>query len=152
MSRSETGLESRWFRFWWRWLLVACVGQILLGFTITFAIDTPLWSWHQTPMAETLWDTSEVPANLEAYRRFTMGMLGPTVSAWAVALFFVTLVPFRRGEGWSWWCIAAATMIWFPFDTVISVQEEIWVNVVFNCSGLALIALPLAATYRCFRR
>lgn len=142
--------ESRWFRFWYLWLLVACAMQVVLGYTVALAIDTPLWAWHQGPMAESLWGTPAVPDAASGYRAYAMGMLGPTISSWAVALLFVVIVPFRRRQRWAWWCLATSVLAWFPVDTVISLREGIWINVLFNASGLTMIALPLAATFRQF--
>ena len=144
--------QSRWFRFFWLWLAIACASQAALGYLIVFTIDTPLWSWHQEPMAEVFWGTPDVPAAVQGYRHYAMGMLGPTITAWAVALLFVVLVPFRRGERWAWWCIAASLAVWFPLDTAISIAEAIAINVWFNIGGLAMIAIPLAATFRDFHR
>jgi len=146
--------DSPWFRGLWLWLLVALAGQAVLGYTIAFAIETPLWSWHQDPMAAALWPGDgepAVPAVVAGYRRHAMGMLGPTLSAWAVALLVVVAIPFRRREPWAWWCLAVSLMAWFPFDTAISIVEGIWINVVFNLTGFAMIAIPLAGTYRHFR-
>lgn len=139
---------SPWFRVFWIWLLCAFAGQAALGYSVAFAIETPLWSWHQEPMAESLWSQSQVPALVADYRRHAMGMLGPTIASWAVALFFVTAVPFRRREPWAWWCIAVSLMAWFPFDTAVSMLEGVWSNVAFNVAGFAMTAIPLAATYR----
>ena len=79
-----------------------------------------------------------------------MSIFGPTLSAWAAALLYVALKPFKAGEPWAWHCMAVSLAIWFVPDTVFSVTNGIWTNVLFIMVGFIMVALPLAFTRKAF--
>ena len=65
-----------------------------------------------------LTDGDESLANLLHSRRATSAAFA---AAYAVLFLLVVLIPYRRGEVWSWWAILATTVV---------------------CSGLILLRLP----------
>ncbi len=135
------------FRFWWLWLMLVMLAMVAIGYSAVVLLETPLWDWHQHATARALWATDAFPDEVFAYRRHAMGMLGPTIAAWAVTMCFVVAGPFRRRERWAWWCVLLSTFAWYPVDTLVSALEGVWVNVAFNTVALVLILLPLAFTH-----
>ncbi len=149
MSSSE--LEHRQMstveKVGWAFLLLSFAVQALVGYTVAFAIDTPLWEWHQSRVGEALWGDGAYGEEVQAYRAWAMALLGGTISCWAVAMIWVVAIPMRRGEGWAWWAIITSTLAWFWVDTAISAAHGVGINVMFNVMALTMIAVPLAMTW-----
>ena len=146
-------MSAGMFRFWRAWLLVALAVQALAGYAIAFGYASlSAFAWHREGTAQALWSSSSFPAEVEPFRDFIMGVLGATMVSWAVALIFVVAVPFARRERWAWWCVTISVLSWAPVDTSISLAHGVRVNALFNLMGIAMLAIPLAATWRLARR
>lgn len=73
---------------WWL-LVVGFAMQAVVGYTIAFAIETPLWSWHQDAVGLALWDDSSFGPRVAAYRAWAMAVVGSTITSWAVVMLWV---------------------------------------------------------------
>ena len=102
------------------------------------------------PVAEALWGSPVMQPETAQYRAWVMSIFGPTLMGWTVALFFVVRGPFRRGERWAWWCVAASTLVWGLPDTAWSLTHGVNINVALNVFALVMVALPLWTTRRAF--
>jgi hypothetical protein len=131
----------------WIALLVAFSMQALVGYSVAFAIDTPLWAWHQDRIASTLWGDPAFSAETHAFRAWAMALVGATIASWAVAMCWVVAIPLRTGARWSRWAILTSTLAWFFVDTGISAAHSLHINVAFNVLAVAMIAVPLALTW-----
>ena len=67
---------------------------------------------------------------------------------WAILLTWVVTVPFGRREPWAWRCIAVSVAAWAVGDSIVSYRAGIHLEVWWNAIVVALVALPLAMTYR----
>ncbi len=138
------------FRLWQRALALGFAVQALAGLAVAFAYDTPLFAWHSERVALALWDRPTFPAEAAALRDFLMGVLGATMFGSASAQLWVTLVPFARREPWAFCCVATGLLLWAPIDTGLSLAHGVWINAVFNLMPIAMMAVPLAMTWRDF--
>jgi hypothetical protein len=86
-----------------------------------------------------------------SFRSWVFGAWGATVGGWGLLVAFVAAGPFRRGEPWSWWAIAAGTTLWFVLDTSVSLVHGVGANVALNVVLAALVAVPLAMSYSTVR-
>lgn len=135
-------------RIWRTWLILALAFQGLGGYAVAFAYARlPTLGWHRAGVARALWGREDFPAEAEPFRDFAMALLGATMASWAVALLFVAAVPFARGERWSWWCLSLSLLAWFPVDTGLSLAHGVGVNALFNLGALAMVGIPLVATW-----
>ena len=145
-------MKSSVSSFWVGWLLAVLVINIAIGLSATFGIESYLWKWHQDGVATALWGETGFTDEVRAYRSWVMSIFGPTLMAWAIALIYITLKPFAAGERWAWICISTSLLAWFIPDTIYSVFQRVWINVVFNSFGFGAILLPLIATRKSFWR
>ncbi len=137
------------FRFWQRWLLVACVGTA--GFGLLLAVfDTRVLPGFDAIFARAFWAADQMPDAVVPYHRFAHGVLGATIAAWATTLSFIVAGPFHRREPWAWRAVAASVAIWFTVDSGTSLVHGAWPNVVLNVASVAPLALPLIFTRRAF--
>jgi hypothetical protein len=140
----------RHVRVAWLALLVSYAAQVLVGWSAAVAIRSPLWGWHQEPLAAALWG-GPFPAVVEPYRTLTMGMLGATMASAAAPMCLVLWVPFRRREQWAWWAVLLSMAVWYPVDTAVSVACSVWVNVALNTVVLVSVLVPLAVCWPWFQ-
>jgi hypothetical protein len=139
-------------RFWRAWLLVALAIQTAAGYAVAFLHDTALFAWHQDRVGLALWGSVDFPSEAARFRAWSFALLGGTMASWGVALLWVVARPFARREPWAWWAVVTSLAAWFPVDTALSAAHGVWVNVAFNAAALLMLAIPLAATRRWFRR
>jgi hypothetical protein len=123
-----------------------------MGYAVAFGLGSPAFAWHQSRVAEALWGSPHYGPEVQSYRSWIAALLGATMAAWAVALAFIVAIPFARRERWAFWCVLVSVAAWFPVDTFVSWRHGVMVNVVFNLGALAMLLLPLGATWPAFRR
>ena len=80
------------------------------------------------------------------------GVLGAVMCGWATALLFIVIGPFGRGSWEAWLTISVSLTAWFVTDTAFSLWTGFWRNAILNLVIATLFAVPLAATFRRFRR
>jgi hypothetical protein len=75
------------------------------------------------------------------------GTAAAYAAAFAVLLLFVVLVPYRRGEAWSWWAIAAATVVGSGLIVarVVFLPTTVGAGVGWTQLGVVAVALLLDA-------
>lgn len=132
---------------WWRWLLVVTAGTLVFGLALMVLPQVML------PFFNILFFGSpDNPFDAAAtrYITFTYGVLGAVMVGWAIALLYIVLKPFRRGEREAWNALAWSIGIWYLIDSVFSLYSGFGANALFNTAFLVLFAIPLAATYREF--
>jgi hypothetical protein len=142
-------MASQWF--WDRWLLV--VAWILVVFGLLFALFNQSWPLDlifNQRINSAFWPGGLAIDNIESFQAWIYGVLGATLSGWAVFLVFMVRHPFKRREGWAWNCIFAGITLWFVVDTAISAYFGVVINVVLNVALAASVYLPLFATRRQF--
>lgn len=138
----STSVKIGWFL-----LVVAFAMQGLVGVSVAFLIDTPLWDWHQSRTALALWGEPHLDPQTEAFRSWAMALVGGTIVSWSVAMLWIVLIPMRNREPWAWWAIITSTLGWFFIDTTISAMHGVGINVLFNLMALTMLAVPLAMTW-----
>ena len=138
------------FFFWWRWLIVATIGVMLVGISMVVApaITRQLFGLLLFSSSESL-STFGAPA--VAYITLVHGVLGAVMFGWGVALLFVLLGPFRRGSREGWLTLAVSVLAWFVPDTAFSLWSGFWQNAALNVVFAVLFAVPLGATYHAFK-
>jgi hypothetical protein len=135
--------------FWFRWLIVA---NILL---VLFAAALLLLPNIMHPYFYLLiYGSATAPQGFseeaQRYIVFFGSILAAIMIGWGVSLFYLIAIPFRRGERWAWYAIAASVLFWFVVDNVFSIGTGYPNNVLQNIPFFLLYAAPLAATYRAF--
>ena len=137
------------FLFWQRVFFVACLVTAAFGLVLVVS-DTRLILGFDAALAQAMWQTDRMPAEVVRYHRFVNGVLGATVTAWAVVLACIAHGPFRRREPWAWRACAASVATWFTIDTTVSLVHGAWPNAALNVLSLIPLALPLVFTRSSF--
>jgi hypothetical protein len=136
--------------FWWRWLLVANAGVFLFGLAFILLPDVMynffdlVLFWDGTPKISFTADTT-------SFLKFAYGVLGAVMIGWAISLYYILLVPFRRGEWEAWLGVTLSMTVWYVVDSIWSVATGFYENALLNTGFFVLFIIPLAATYRQFR-
>jgi hypothetical protein len=143
-------MESRWFRFWYGWLLLASVLFAGLGLLLAALPDSLLLASWDRALAAAFYGGA-VPPEAALMKSFLFGPLGGTIAGFYVMQVFVVTCAFRRGQRWARSAIAAGTAAWFVVDSLASLAHGAWFNLyLVNLPAAAVIAVPLAATWRFF--
>jgi hypothetical protein len=137
------------FLVWQRVLFVACLWTAAFGLVLAVA-DTRLLFGFDSAFAQAMWQADRMPAEVVRYHRFVHGVLGATITAWALTLAFIAHGPFRRREPWAWRAAAASVAAWFTIDTVTSLAHGAWPNAALNVVAVIPLALPLLFTRSSF--
>lgn len=144
-------MMNSWFRFWWYWLVIVTCGVITFSFSLIIVPDFMqmffdsmffLSSPAQTTFGELAY----------SYIKFLYGLLGAVMIGWSVALLYILLRPFRRGEVEAWYAMTASILVWFIIDSSFSISTTFWQNAILNIVFLVFFIIPLAATYQDFKK
>jgi hypothetical protein len=135
------------FRFWQRWLQASFVTSALLGFLFLVAPGSGVLAGYNRQVVEAF-HGAPVPAAALEQQRWAIAVLGSAMLGWSILLFWVATVPFGRREPWAWRSIALSVAAWAIGDSIVSHQAGISLEVLWNAIVVALVALPLAMTYR----
>jgi hypothetical protein len=134
------------FRFWQRWLQCVSAGSALTGLWFLVAPDAmPLGPYNRQVVAAFHDGPS---ASAVQHQRWAIAVLGSAMLGWGVLMTWVATVPFGRRERGAWQSIAVSVAAWAAGDSIVSYRAGIALEVVWNSVVVALVALPLAMTYR----
>ena len=134
------------FRFWQRWLQCSSAGSALLGLFFLVAPDAlPLGPYNRQVVAA-FHDGS--PASAVEHQQWAIAVLGSAMLGWGLLMTWVATAPFGRRERGAWRSIALSVAAWAAGDSIVSYRAGVSLEVLFNGVVVALVALPLAMTYR----
>ncbi len=125
------------------WALLALVGlATLLGSlaSANLAYRTGQDQFGTVSLGELAAGRADVASVLRARR----GTAAAYAAGFAVLFLFVVLVPYRRGEVWSWWAILVSTLVFaaltvarIPFLSIRAGAGTAWITL--GVVGLALL-------------
>lgn len=136
--------------FWAGWLRVVTLGLAAFGLALVLAPGIA-WQGFSLLLYADPQRIAGLGAAAVAYVGLVHAVLGAVLFGWAVALFLIVRGPFARGERGAWDLLALSIAAWFVSDTAYSLWSGFWPNAVLNGIILALLAVPLAMTWRVFR-
>jgi len=131
------------FLFWRNWLLAVCFTMSLFGILMVFLAGTPIFDVFNRQIDPAFWDANTIPAEARMFRNWIYGVWGATIAGWGILLTFVVAVPFSRQEKWAWNGVVFGVLVWYVFDTVLSILFKVGFNVCFNTVILAAVLLPM---------
>ena len=128
-------------KYLYYWLLLVGVGHIILGMVFIVIAKTSLI----TPYINSLYQVFDVSFNSanDQLLRTVLQLLGPTVVSWA-ALFCLAIHYYvKHGTTAIKQLIIIALLLWFAFDTGISMLNGINSHIVINSFVMLMILPPL---------
>jgi hypothetical protein len=127
--------------FWWRWLLIVNAGVLLFGLGFIVVPDL-MYNFFDLVL---FWDaTPKISFNPEVigYIKFAYGVLGAVMIGWAISLYYILLVPFRRGEREAWLGVTLSVTVWYVVDSVWSVATGFYENAILNTAFSFFSSFP----------
>jgi len=139
-------------KIWFSWLLLLAIG--IMGFGVFMALfnGTELFSLFNEGIDPAFWHGGLVPEAAREFQTWVYGTWGATIAGWGVFLVYVLIFSFRRREPWAWWCFIIGIVVWFVFDTAISLYHRVYFNAGFNTLIFLLALVPLIATRKDFAK
>lgn len=137
---------------WDRWLLV--VGWVVVLFGLLLAVlnrSAPMELLFHAQIDPAFWPDAPSPEAV-SFRTWAYAVLGATIAGWGLLVVALARHPFARRERWARNALAASLGLWFVVDTSLSLAAGVIFNAAFNTLLLLMVAAPLAATWRDFRR
>ena len=137
--------------FWWRWLVIADISVMLFGLMQSLFPNLVRQGFSLMVFGSASY-IEAFPQDAIRYITLTHAVMGATMIGWSVSMMYTLFTQFRKGEWHGWLSLVVALTLWFIPDTTMSIATGFWQNAVLNTIFLALFAIPLASTYRIFKR
>jgi hypothetical protein len=142
--------ERENFQFWYFWLLLVSVLNLVAGLLIALFPGSFLFELHTVALAEAFFGEN-LTESTEQMRRFFFGIIGGTIAGYFLLQTLIVIFPFRNRECWSWHAIFWAILLWFLIDSTLSIVHGAFFNVwMINIPSLLLIMIPLLFTIKFF--
>jgi hypothetical protein len=138
------------FKFWQNWLFYASIFIAVYG--ALFAIlNQPFVDFvYFNKVDPVFWGNKILSEEIILFQKWIYGVLGSVVLGWGIFFAFIAYYPFKNKEKWSWNCIAVGMLLWFLFDSTISIYFKVFINAGFNIVFFLLAGLPLLFTKKYF--
>jgi hypothetical protein len=133
--------------FWWRWMVVVTIGVIVYGLALLVA-PGPMQDIYNRVFYSDRDIATVFSSEASHFVRFVYRVLGAVMVGWMITVLGIVIVPFRRGERWTWTTLTLSIGAWFVLDSAFSMADGFVMNAVFNVAFLVLFAIPLTAIYR----
>jgi len=143
-------MEGR-VRCWRCWLIVVTLGVAAFGLFLVVAPNLGRQLFGLLIYGSRS-GIDELGTSATPYITMVHGVLGAVMFGWAIALLFIAVKPFGRGSWDAWLTLSVSLAAWFVPDTVFSIWTGFWPNAVLNLVLVILFAIPLAATFRSFKK
>jgi len=79
-----------------------------------------------------------------------LGVVGAVTVFMGSVIAMLAIGPFKRRDPWAWTTLAISLASWYVVDTAVAALAGATVLIGFNTAVLAVVALPLLATWRSF--
>lgn len=143
--------KSTQLNFWFRWLIAADIIVIVFGTAQALLPDLVRQGFSLLVFSSSSY-INTFPQDAIRYITLTHAVMGSVMIGWGISMMYTLFTQFRNGEWTGWVSIAVAMTLWFIPDTVMSIATGFWQNAVLNVGFILLFVIPLAATYKTFKR
>lgn len=143
--------KSTQLNFWFRWLVAADIIVIVFGAAQALLPDLVRQGFSLLVFGSADY-MENFPPDAIRYITLAHAIMGAVMIGWGISMMYTLFTQFRTGEWTGWVSIAVAMTFWFIPDTSMSILTGFWQNAVLNVGFILLFAIPLAATYRTFKR
>lgn len=135
------------FEFWRKWLILANLMTIGVGFLCAFAGNSIFFELHNQGTEDLFFRGQTMMGPILEFKNWLFGIIGGTIVGFHTLMVFIAAVPYKKKESWAWWASTTGMLIWFFIDSPISYYYGALHNIyLINLVALVLIGLPLAMT------
>ena len=127
-------------------LQLIAIAHILGGLLLPFLVNTSLFAVYNSRLYQTLGFGQELRANVN----FLTGIFGPTIASWGVLFLYVISTAFENPDKRGWWAIFFSCVVWAPYDSLLSIQQGIYINALINLIVALAILIPVFITRKHF--
>lgn len=121
-------------------LQLIAITHILGGVALPFLVNTPLFMTYNTNLYQALGFESNVR---NPNVNFLIGLFGPTIASWGVLFLYVVMSGFKNPSKGAWWAIFFSCIVWAPYDSLLSIQQGIYINGLINLFSALAILIPI---------
>jgi hypothetical protein len=123
-----------------RFLQLYALAHLVGGLLLPWMVGTAVFTDYNRALAQAF-HVSDAATSAQA--QFLTGLMGPTVASWGLLFFLLVQQAFARPTRQLWWGMVLAGLVWAPYDSFLSWQNGIYLNVVINLLSLAALLVPL---------
>lgn len=122
-------------------LQLYAIAHIIGGLLLPWLVDSVLLTEYNRALAEafSLGDTTS-----RAQASFLTGLMGPTIASWGLLFLLLLDYAFAHPDRRIWWGLVLAGLLWAPYDSFLSWQHGIYLNVLMNTLSLFALLVPLS--------
>ena len=121
-------------------LQLIAIAHIIGGVLLPFLVNTSVFATYNTLVYQALgFDATRTNPEVN----FLIGLFGPTIASWGVLFFYVVSSAFKNLDPKGWWAIFLSCVAWAPFDSLLSIQQGIYINALINLISALAILTPL---------
>ena len=121
-------------------LQLFAIAHILGGIALPFLVNTSLFASYNELLYRALGFESNVR---NPNVNFLIVLFGPTIASWGVLFLYVVTSGFRNPNKHAWWTILFSCIVWAPYDSLLSIQQGIYINALINLVSASAILIPL---------
>jgi hypothetical protein len=141
------------FEFWQQWLFYSSILFVFVGFSLAFLGNTILFNSYYSMLAETFWNTSQLPKDVVYFKNFISGPMGGTLVCSYMLLAFIAYYPFKEKRIWARNAIVVSFGVWFLIDSSICFIFKVYPQIyLINAFSIIVKALPLIFTWNDFKK
>lgn len=123
-----------------RFLQLYALAHLVGGLLLPWMVGTAIFTDYNRALAQAFHVSDDAAL---AQARFLTGLMGPTVASWGLLFLLLVRQAFRHPDRQLWWGMVLAGLVWAPYDSFLSWQNGIFLNVVINLLSLAALLVPL---------
>ena len=119
-------------KFWSGWLKVTMWIIIATGLYLVITASFLPLQYLDRQIDRIFFPGQALSESIERLKRWLIAINGAIMTGWGCSMLYVVSYPFQRKEKWAWRCIFYPVIIWFFFDTLLSVQFGAHFNVIID--------------------
>lgn len=121
-------------------LQLYALAHIAGGLLLPWLVHTAVFTAYHEQLAQTF---NSHNASSREQALFLTGLMGPTIASWGLLFFLVVTQAFSTPSPRWWWGMVLAALLWAPYDSVLSWQQGMSINVIINAIALLALLVPL---------
>lgn len=121
-------------------LQLYALAHIIGGLLLPWLVDSVLFTEYNRALAKAF---SLGDAASQAQASFLTGLMGPTIASWGLLFLLLLEYAFARPDPHIWRGMVLAGLLWAPYDSFLSWQQGIYLNVLMNTLSLLALLVPL---------
>ncbi|MGH8493231.1 MAG: hypothetical protein ACRERR_09025 [Moraxellaceae bacterium] len=121
-------------------LQLYAIAHIVGGLLLPWLTDSILFTEYNRALAASF-GLNDAASLKQA--RFLTGLMGPTIASWGLLMLLMVSEAFARPQAKWWWGLLLVGLLWAPYDSFLSWQQGVYLNVAINALSFLALLVPL---------